>query len=377
MWQVQLLSNVGYTRLMTGDLGRALQHAAIGMTPGAGMTRTVLWILAMTLATAAAVPQAGVGTLAGRVIRAGTTEGIPDALVGFLPAGGTDIEVRTDAQGRFLFENVAAGTGRLTVQSDGHFSPMASQFCLPATPPPPRLPAVGPMVNTATLCAAVVANQRSETEVPLVPGGTIRGLVLDTEGKPAVNSQVSASPVDGEGTPQTVQTNDRGEFRIFWVNPGQYTVGALPRLAFQQSSPQSPAATYFPGTVDEETATVLDVGPAADVAGISFSIGTAPAFSISGRVISPVPPRLVNGVSSPAAFSICLLPEVPTRLVQRISPVTLPAANRTNGEFLFRGIRPGRYQAVVTMTYDAGNPYTGRVALAVGSSDVENVTVHV
>jgi hypothetical protein len=82
-------------------------------------------------------------------------------------------------------------------------------------------------------------------------------------------------------------TDDRGEFRIFWVAPGEYYVGLI---AFP--GPEDPwARTYFPGVTDPTVATALVVKDGAEIAEINFTLQTvssAPTFKISGRAINPL-----------------------------------------------------------------------------------------
>src|SRR6185295_12880415 len=69
----------------------------------------------------------------------------------------------------------------------------------------------------------------------LTATGTISGRVFDNSGEPLANVPVQAlkySYEDGQRTLTQVkidQTNDLGEFRLFWLPPGQYTISAQPQ----------------------------------------------------------------------------------------------------------------------------------------------------
>src|SRR5204863_188047 len=67
-----------------------------------------------------------------------------------------------------------------------------------------------------------------------MPAGTISGRVFDRDGEPLANVTVEAlkySYQEGQRVlngVQTARTNDLGEYRLFWLQPGQYFVSATP-----------------------------------------------------------------------------------------------------------------------------------------------------
>jgi len=87
---------------------------------------------------------------------------------------------------------------------------------------------------------------------------------------------------EGERTLRTVdqvQTNDRGEYRLYFVTPGRYYVGAdgmQPRnttTALQRTANQIPmeyASDYYPGVTSTASATIIEVKPT--VGGIDFAV---------------------------------------------------------------------------------------------------------
>ena len=80
------------------------------------------------------------------------------------------------------------------------------------------------MTVTPGTTAAAVPN------VSMVKGGTILGRVLDPQGKPlsfaivqALRSHAGARNAEFT-TIVSRQTDDRGEYRMFWVPPGEYLI---------------------------------------------------------------------------------------------------------------------------------------------------------
>src|SRR2546428_13536750 len=70
--------------------------------------------------------------------------------------------------------------------------------------------------------------------IQLMPAGTLTGRVFDRDGEPLANVSVEAlkySYQEGQrvmNVVQTARTNDLGEYRLFWLQPGQYFVSATP-----------------------------------------------------------------------------------------------------------------------------------------------------
>src|SRR5437868_6954137 len=71
------------------------------------------------------------------------------------------------------------------------------------------------------------------------PSGVITGRVVDDAGRPMRGLDVKALALTSEnGKPRLLasgnraSTNDRGEFRVFWLDPGKYDiVVSLPQIA--------------------------------------------------------------------------------------------------------------------------------------------------
>src|SRR4029077_2575967 len=99
------------------------------------------------------------------------------------------------------------------------------------------------------------------------------------------------------------QTNDRGEYRMYWVTPGRYyllagrpSAGANPLAAMMSSvlggvtasgNPVPPVLGYafYPGVPDFATAQTIALQPGADLQ-VDLALTPKPrTFSIRGRVI--------------------------------------------------------------------------------------------
>src|SRR5262249_34752646 len=100
------------------------------------------------------------------------------------------------------------------------------------------------------------------------PTGVITGRGVDAEGRPMRRLERQALVYETDGAQWTLvprgnpaATNDRGEFRLFWLEPGTYYIGINPpeprtslfiggdSLGYVPSDPNASfVRTYFPGT---------------------------------------------------------------------------------------------------------------------------------
>jgi hypothetical protein len=157
----------------------------------------------------------------------------------------------------------------------------------------------------------------------LVQGGTIVGRILDENLEPVTGIQVQSLTYTYQNGTRTlvserqVQTNDLGEYRLYWLTPGDHYVSAVPgsrrgglvqgnQGGFQRGGPGGPggrgnvpnapnpadaqpevtyASTFYPGSVDPETAAPIRVSAATEVRGIDFVLRPTPTVKVSGRVV--------------------------------------------------------------------------------------------
>src|SRR5258705_13101303 len=110
-------------------------------------------------------------------------------------------------------------------------------------------------------------------QVAMAPTGSVSGCIYDRDDEPLGKAQVQALRAiykDGRRIltiAQTVETNDRGEYRLFWLAPGRYYVSAkpdIPQLPVDMRSPSGAttsaarvtAAARF-GTYEQASAPVI------------------------------------------------------------------------------------------------------------------------
>src|SRR4029078_196000 len=126
----------------------------------------------------------------------------------------------TDAAGRFSFKNQPPGTYAIRASLDGYFGPAID----------------GVAMSTITKPITVEQTKATPpTDIILMKGGVIAGRVRDSKGELVSGMDVAAmrlvySNGRSQWTPVIARpTDDQGVFRLFWVPPGEYYVGAVPR----------------------------------------------------------------------------------------------------------------------------------------------------
>jgi len=221
--------------------------------------------------------------------------------------GGGARSVTTGDDGTFTFTDVTAGTYRIRVDRDGFLPQEYGQRSWTGTGIPVTLQP-GETLNGVSF--------------QLVQGGTIVGRILDENLEPVAGIQVqSLTYTYQNGTrslnsERQVQTNDLGEYRLYWLTPGDHYVSAIPgsrRGGLVQGNqggfrggpggpggrgnvPTPPnaadnqpevtyASTFYPGGVDPETAAPIRVSAATEVRGIDFVLRPTPTVKVSGRVV--------------------------------------------------------------------------------------------
>lgn len=116
----------------------------------------------------------------------------------------------------------------------------------------------------------------ARTSVSMAPSGTIKGTVFDSNGKPIRNSVVGLLRVVNQAGARSVRvvdaqsTDGRGEFRIQFVPPGEYYVGAAPPSTATQ------VTTLYPSAANLDSASKIVVNGAEEIAGVDIRVRSIP-----------------------------------------------------------------------------------------------------
>ena len=364
-----------------------------------------------------ALQQTASGSVQGTVLRTGTTDPIERVQVTLATGTQVPISVLTDKEGHFSFFGVVPGRYTISIHRDGYLFPGSTQFFAGFQSASDDLAYVNGFAGAAeaggpTAPGPAVSVGSSERVAGLTyyltPGGTISGRILDPLGRPAVNADVVALRlVYREGRPtvlpvKSASSNDRGEYRMYWLEPGDYLVRA------EKVLPTGPARAYYPGTARTAASVKVRVSEGAESPKIDFSIQKDESFRISGIVTNIVAGPQNPPVIAPAPAPVAVQPLDREALRARLqfeaaqtgplpqfylSPIDsdeiyegfwlglnalTSAPDRAAGRFEIPNVRPGSYDLISVVTDRSSTPpryFTGRALVEVGVQDVSDVSL--
>lgn len=273
--------------------------------------------------------------------------------------------VSTDDAGRFVFAKLPAGRFTISVSKNPFLATSYGQK---------RFGGLGANVTVAE-------NQEVRIAIPMMRGGVISGTIYNEDGEPASGVQVRSwrftnfNGVKRLGSSGFAQTDDRGVYRMFNLQPGDYFVSATPAngdmmrmnndysLTIEQaiatgkvqppSAPGLPSTVmvpppvqnapmqqemlitgylpvYFPNAPERANATSVHINGGEERAGTDINLRLVEAGGIRGTVSGTFKP----GVS------------VQITLISDDTFAEGPSSTRIDpakGTFNFRALAPGKY----------------------------------
>lgn len=219
-------------------------------------------------------PKSRTGSLSGRVITEGG-QPLSFAVVNVFALGGRMPRVtNTDKDGKFELTELASGAYEVRPMVAGYV-PATNDAASPGEPSFYRL---GDNVTTV-----------------MTRGGVISGRVINAAGEPVVQTSVRVERVRdarGRAAPRgnrfmrLWETDDRGEYRAYGLEPGQYLVAAGLNNSYQPgpSAFDGEAPTYYPATA-RNAATLVTVEAGGEASGIDIRHRGEPGHTVSGKVI--------------------------------------------------------------------------------------------
>jgi protocatechuate 3,4-dioxygenase beta subunit len=275
--------------------------------------------------------------------------------------------VTTDQSGRFVVPDLDEGSYRLLVTQSGYVRQEYGQRVFP---------------GQGTLIRLAAGQTLKDVTIQLTETGNAGGRIVDNNGLPAVGAPIQLLKATYNQTGERIfqqagstRTNDRGEYRFYWVTPGRYYVACGTAAAnyafpgFGNNSSNEPGdnytLTYYPGVTDITRATAIDI-KARSEAVLDFVVPKQQLFTIRGKVVNPAP--AAAGGSIPAV-TISLAFKTLTGSHGAFFGQQ-PDYDPATGTFVLRDVLPGSYvlQAAVP-------PFTARLPVEVTNSNLENLVV--
>lgn len=314
-------------------------------------------------ATQSQPPVQGTGVISGQVTVAGTGQPLDEARVTL--GGGSLRGPRTataDAEGRYVFDQLAPGSYSVRATRSGFVGGTYGQT---------RFGGSGTMI-------VLTDGQKFETaRIEVAKGAVISGTVFDEKNRPSISTPVRIQQwvwSSGErilSQSGSATTDDRGIYRAFGLQPGEYLVSAAPRntnleqaevemqmaeartrelqslgLAgsagqFQvapapsgTAMPQGYAPVFYPGSTSIAGARSVRLLPGQEQLGIDIGLVQVGLSRVTGDVI--VPPGVAANSVQVRLFD--------TSGVGGVQP-SAARPNQT-GTFTVTGVAPGQYTVV-------------------------------
>jgi hypothetical protein len=260
----------------------------------------------------------------------------------------------TDAEGNYQFTNVPAGKYSLEVHAPVYVIERKED-------------GGGSFPSVVVEEGANLQNH----DFKLRRGSVITGKLTDDEGQPLIEELVHLMQVNEEGKPlgerssmptRFRQTDDRGVYRLFGIEPGRYLVyagGGGNSLAGLAGSQPEFSQTFYPGTTDQARARVIVVQAGVEAEEINFALvraGAKKGFVASGRVIESGTGKPVSGLM----LFYAPLGQEQREIAEKKEEKTEAGAGLTkgvttanaNGEFRLENVADGSY-TVMAMNLEA------------------------
>ena len=291
--------------------------------------------------------------------------------------------VVTDDGGRFSFVALPAGRYMLSANKQGYV-PVSYGARRPNRP------------GTALVLAD--AQRIAGMTLRMTRGSVISGIIVDQNGDPFSGANVSVMRNAFAGNGQrtlvavnTVQSDDRGQYRAWGLPTGEYVVSANPgfisptrdteiarltdadikralsdvaagsgRPGGASNPPTEPgprarsvgyATVFYPGTSVASQAMTVKLGLAEERTGVDFPLSLTPTAKVEGSIVAP------EGIS-PQTVIVQMIGSNPQGALLDAFRRATPNAE---GTFTFAGVAPGPYAIVAQAQPPAGRatPATG------------------
>lgn len=328
-----------------------------------------LFLLAIVFSSPVFAQQVAKSSISGRITIKGTpVEGIVVSLEG--PPSQTQSDARlglitkTDANGSYRFDDVPKGEHTVAPRAYEYVMPVESNLLRPGR----------------NLSVAVGENLE-DVNFDLVKGAVITGRITESSGRPAMAQRVQIwkagtgprpVPYNPPGL-MTLQTDDRGIYRIYGMPAGKYLVSvgvdtSRSNLVIGNAGRYSPIR-YYPGVEDLTKATVIELGEGEELTDVDITMAK-PEKTYVARI------HVVDAdTREPVVGAMVGYGNIAPGDGNRMGAAGF-TGERTDGkgEILVSGLKKGRYGIFIRADEQSGY-YADTNSFEVIDSDVDGVEV--
>ncbi|MGH9837337.1 MAG: carboxypeptidase regulatory-like domain-containing protein [Blastocatellia bacterium] len=269
-------------------------------------------------------------------------------------------KVSTDAEGRYRFLNLPAGTYRISPEL--HTTPLAS--------------AGSSAEKTITIDDG---ESRDDLNLAFIRGGVITGRVTDANGKPLIAAWIMVCivreisggaetqhqyEIRREGHEEMYQTDDRGIYRIYGLPKGRYIVSSGDSGHLNPTLSDLPRV-WHPGVSEQKQARLLEIDDGVEIADVDIRLSeTKETYEATGRVVDAE-----TGAAIPSAYVNC----------QKTDGATLEdnkSANSptdTQGRFRLTGLTSGTYEIAYSNPDPGNQHYLERTSFVIAGRNLEGL----
>jgi len=277
-------------------------------------------------------------------------------------------QIFTESDGKFSFKDLEPGQYRIQVRVNGFANQEYGQKVI---------------FGSGTPITLTAGQNKNDIVFKMIQDGTVTGHVRDSKGDqvPGLNVTLYRAVYNITGT-RTLSTaggavsDDRGEYRAFFVPPGRYYVGIAPTstaiqvlvLGNNVIADRTFPTTYYPSALDVGHALMIEVVPGTELNGIDVLLTLPTTYRIRGKVVdgvTGVPPKSFN-------VSVATRQDLnPSAILSNDSARFTTTTDPSTGTFEVRNVIPGAYWLRATMSSSLDEPLpanlvtTGRTAIEV------------
>jgi protocatechuate 3,4-dioxygenase beta subunit len=287
-------------------------------------------------------------SIEGHVLKSGSTDPLQGVTVTATPETGAAKKSTSDAEGNFAIRDLAAGRYMLSIAKTGYAKPRRG---------------AGP-ANISVIAGQSITGVKLQMAATAV----ITGRVLDENDNPLNGKTVYVvaphydmgrrilNPNPSSSAGLSARTDERGEYRLYGIEPGEYYV---------VTSGDRGLNRFYPRASDPADAIPLVLAPGSETGGIDIHISSIPLYVI--RMKSATPIDGIIGISVTGSVSRSYSPSSSLQVnrrsrdgwdIRNVVPYGIGFGRSNDGIIESPGLPPGSYDLFIGgATFNSGSSH--------------------